>query len=171
MIEFEERKVIPEFPRYEVSNLGKVYNIRTGREMHLSPTDEGILTVGMMEENSRGEPNHQRRRSVKRLVAEAFVPGETKTFNTPILLDGDNYNLRADNIAWRPRWFAWKYAHQFYFPPGWFYSGPVHDVVNGIEYDSFIEAAIATGSLVKDIRHSVFGEVVSVFPGGERYIY
>jgi hypothetical protein len=74
--------------RYEVSNFGRIYNIQTGREMVLSPTLQGILTVGLMSENHDGYPNRQYRRSVKRLVAEAFVPGETDLFDTPIQLDG-----------------------------------------------------------------------------------
>lgn len=171
MLDIEERRQIPEFPRYEVSNLGRVYNIRTGREMQFTPTREGLLTVGMMLDNYDGYPNHQCRRSVIRLVAEAFVPGETKLFNTPVQLDGDRYNLRADNLVWRPRWFAWRYIHQFVAPPGWYFSGPVFDVTNDIEYATFLEAAVATGSLVEDIRKSCFNEVMGVFPGGEQFIY
>jgi NUMOD4 motif len=169
--DFEQRSIIPDFPRYEVSNFGKVYNIKTGREMVLSPTLQGILTVGLMEDNLDGYPNRQYRRSVKRLVAEAFVPGETDLFDTPIQLDGDNNNLRADNIVWRPRWFAWRYFHQFYNLQPWHHSGPVVDIVNDIEYESIFVAGITTGSLFKDIRYSIHNEGYLVFPGGEMYKY
>src|SRR5689334_13655848 len=115
----EQFKQIPGFDRYEVSSLGRVINIRTGRDMVLSPTMDGILTVGLMLNGK------QYRRSVKVLVARAFVEGETEIMNTPIQLDGDHKNLRADNLAWRPRWLALAYTKQFEDPPTWFFAAPV----------------------------------------------
>lgn len=156
---------ISEFPNYEISSSGRVFNRDTGREMVLSPTMQGDPTVGLVRDGI------QYRRSVKVLVAEAFVPGQTDVFDTPIQLDGDKRNVTAENIVWRPRWFAWKYARQFSIvQPNWYFMGPIFDVVNSIQYKNIIEAAMATGSLCEDIHYSIINET-HVFPLGERYVY
>jgi hypothetical protein len=54
----------------------------------------------------------------------------------------------AWNIKWRPRWFAYRYARQLSRDyPGWFYGGPILDVINGVQDTIIIEAAIANGIL------------------------
>lgn len=162
--EIEESKPIPGFPNYEVTSFGRVFNVRTGREMALSPTEIGVLTVGLVYDHV------QYRRSVKVLVARAFVPGESPKLNTPIQLDGNRNNLYANNIVWRPRWLAWEYARQFRDPPVWFFNGPIVDVIDGAIYDSIIEAALMTGTLCKDINLSIVNKT-RVFPTGEQYVY
>jgi hypothetical protein len=133
--------------------------------MVLSPTQQGELTVGLMKDG------HQYRRSVKVLVAKAFVEGYTDVFDTPIQLDGDRFNLHEDNIQWRPRWFAWEYVRQFAdIPPAWFYNGPILDIVNNIQYRTIFEAAVARGNLCKDIRAAI-PSGTHVFPTGEKYVY
>lgn len=165
--EIEEARTIPEFPRYAVTNYGRILNQMTHREMILSPTLHGDLTVGLMDDDALDHRQH--RRSVKVLVARAFVHGETEVFNTPILLDGDPWNLRASNIRWRPRWFAVRYARQLSHPKEWFFSGPVLDIYNRIEYENIFEAAITNGSLCVDILRSTSQET-RVFPTGEVYM-
>jgi hypothetical protein len=160
----EIRAPIIGFPTYEVSNLGKVYNIRTGREMVLSPTEEGTLTVGLMYDGT------QYRRSVKVLVARAFVKGENDIFDTPIQLDNDKRNCRAENILWRPRGFAWEYTHQFDSSDLWYYTEPVLDIVSGEVYDNILEAATINGLLCKDVRQSIF-TTRRVFPTGQQFIW
>lgn len=158
MTVFESYKVIPEFPNYMVTSFGRVYNISKNRYMAASPTEHGDLTVGL---NKNG---YQYRRSIKRLVAEAFVEGRSLLFDTPIHLDNDRENLHADNIVWRPRWFAWKYSRQFEeVIPSWAHSGPVINTVTGEEFDTIIDAAILTGSLILDIRWSLLNKM-HVFP-------
>jgi hypothetical protein len=44
----EHSAMIPGFPGYVVTNYGRVFNVLSGREMALSPTLQGDLTVGMM---------------------------------------------------------------------------------------------------------------------------
>jgi hypothetical protein len=160
----EELRIIREFPNYEVSSWGKVYKKGSSQDLVQSPTLRGDLTVGLMKDGI------QFRRSVKGLVARAFVDGENELFNTPILLDGDKENVRADNIEWRPRWFALEYARQFTDIRGWFREGPVLDIINNIQYESIFHAAIANGSLCKDIRAAI-PSGTHVFPHGEKYIY
>jgi hypothetical protein len=158
-------KPIPGFQNYFIYNNGTVINVNTGREMVLSPTMHGDLTVGLT------KAGVQHRRSVKVLVAHAFVDGYTDFFNTPIQLDGRMDNLNDWNIRWRPRWFAWKYARQLSDThPGWFYNGPIFDTTHGIQYATIFEAAITNGNLCDDIRSSLLDDI-RVFPTGEIYTY
>lgn len=157
---------IPDFPNYDITVEGKVFNAKTGREMTLSPTQSGELTVGLM------KGGIEYRRSVKVLVARAFVDGETESFNTPILLDMNKENLHADNIRWRPRWFAHKYARQFHDEPfpSWYYNGPIYDHENGTQYATIVNAAMTHGFICLDIRLGLLNET-RVFPTGELYSY
>lgn len=161
----ELSKPIRDFPNYDITSHGRVFNRNTGREMILSPTQQGDLTVGLMRNGL------QYRRSVKVLVAKAFVDGYTDLFNTPIQLDGDRFNLKVNNIQWRPRWFAWEYSRQFSEdPPTWFYHGPILDIVNNIRYANIFEAATTRGILCKDIRAAI-PSGTHVFPTGEKFVY
>lgn len=156
---------IADFPGYEITNHGRVFNLHTGREMVLSPTQHGDLTVGL----TKG--GHQYRFSVKGLVARAFVEGETDIFNTPTLLDGDKHNLYFENIVWRPRWFAWKYSRQFSHPELWYSNGPIYENTEGVLYDSFIDASVHNGILCSDIRTSIYHGELMVFPTGQMFAY
>lgn len=160
----EEFLTIPEFPRYSVSNLGRVMNNRTRRIMAESPNQFGDLSVGLTD--GRG----QYRRSVRLLVARAFVPGENSKFNTSMLLDGNKLNLRSDNIVWRPRWLAWEYNRQFHTRYEWYDNGPIQDDY-GNRYETIFEAAMDTGQLCVDIYGSLMDPDRRVFPSGARYRY
>lgn len=164
MYDDEVAKVIEDFPNYEVTNYGRIFNLRTGREMILSPLLNGELTVGMTRDH------WQYRRSVKRLVAQVFVPGESEFFNTPILLDGDRNNVRADNLVWRPRWFACEYARQFTDQPEWYFYGPILDTTNHIEYPHVFAAAVENGLLCTDIRKAITTGR-PVFPSRDVYVH
>jgi hypothetical protein len=150
---------IEDFPDYYVGEEGIIINSITGRGMVLSPTENGDLTVGLMRDGV------QYRRSVKGIVARAFVDGETELFDTPILLDGVKSNLNADNIVWRPRWFAWKYSNQLSDPyPDWYYDGPI--VCGNMKYDTILEASTFHGLLCADIYRSIQNDE-RVFPTGQ----
>jgi len=145
----ETWKQIPDFPRYSVSDLGRVRNDDTDRIMKLSMNNYGVLTVGMMYCGT------QFRRSVPLLVAEAFVPGGTEVFDTPVCLDGDQFNVRANNLAWRPRWFAVKYKRQFvepYYAP---INRPVRNVKTGEEFPDSLECAKWYGVLEEDLCQAI----------------
>src|SRR5690348_13611375 len=99
---------IYEFPAYSVSNMGRVRNDDTGRIMAMSRNQFGIVNVGLV------VGRKQYKRSVALLVAEAFLPTwESEVFTSPIHLNGDREDCRAENLMWRPRWFAIKYHRQF----------------------------------------------------------
>ncbi|MET0786316.1 MAG: NUMOD4 domain-containing protein [Paenisporosarcina sp.] len=157
-------KTIEGFPNYEVTNRGRVFNIKTGREMVLSPTLDGDLTVGLTRDG------HQFRYSVKGLVARAFVEGETEIFNCPILLDGDKRNLVTTNIQWRPRWFAYRYTQQFHNMHNWYFFGPIVDMGTFREYRNYIETARTHGLLCIDIMESIYNDKL-VFPTHQKFAY
>jgi hypothetical protein len=177
----EEGIPIDDFPGYEISNYGRVYNLRMRRMMVLSPTQHGDLTVGLTRDS------YQYRYSVKGLVARAFCSFEylwakqievkafvynwSDTFNTPTLLDGDKHNLYFENIVWRPRWFAWRYSNQFTNPMPWYRFGPIQDVGSGIMYESYMEAAIENGILCSDIRRSIYEPNRLIFPTYQNFAY
>ena len=97
--------VIPEFPRYMISCEGEVLNQDSERLLKLSQNTQGIVKVGLVDDHHK-----QHTRSVKVLVAEAFVDGKTHQFDTPINLDGNQLNNRAVNLMWRPRAFALRWG-------------------------------------------------------------
>lgn len=160
----EVRKVIDGFSGYEVSSHGRIINLKTLRDMVLSPTLQGDLTVGLVRDG------HQHRYSVKGLVARAFVSGENDIFNTPILLDGDRRNLYFENIVWRPRWFAWQYTRQFTEMHDWFRRGPIVDTTTLQQYDNYLQASIENGILCSEIRDSIYNGR-RVFPTRQVFDY
>lgn len=100
---------IEEFPGYSVSQDGRVKNDDKTRLLTLTRNQLGIIQVGLMRNGV------QYKRGVALLVARAFLPPPSPaTFNTPINLDGDRSNNHAENLMWRPRWFAIKYHQQFH---------------------------------------------------------
>lgn len=137
------------FPSYNVSDQGRVMRWTTGRIIRESFTRDGHVKIGLVENGA------QHQRSLAPLVAEAFVEGQTETFNTPIHLDGNQGNNQADNLAWRPRWFAWKYARQFFEIDISDVRHPVIDLESRVIYDNVVDAAIVNGILIKDVLRSI----------------
>lgn len=135
---------------YSVSTFGDVRNASTNNIIKPQITKNGILYVPLFVGGEKVA------RSVKVLVAKAFVPGRTKVFDTAINLDGDKRNNRSDNLVWRPRWHAVKYSRQFLpqnpYPHG--KKGPVQEVVEGDIFENIIEAGITNGVLFRDVFSS-----------------
>lgn len=149
--------IIPDFPDYLISNQGLIINRNSSKPLRVSHTREGAVKVGLVKD---GE---QCTRSVKVLVAESYVPGKNEIFDTPIHLDGQDDHNAADNIVWRPRWFAWAYKNQLKHVSDNDRIGPLRDVETNIRYYDIYEAAITHGLLFRDVRKSlVTGE--STFP-------
>lgn len=146
----EERwAVIEDFPTYHVSDRGRVINSDTGRVLSESQTKTGTLKIGLV----MGGKQHTR--SVSVLVAQAFVDGHSEVFNTPVHLDGNPKNNFVDNLVWRPRWFAWKYAHQFQEHIPGQTMGPIADIETGVVYVDMWHAALSNGLLVEDVWKSI----------------
>lgn len=144
---------LDEFPDYAVNELGEIYNIKTGMPRKTSINQYGIVKISLYK-NGRELIT----RSVAVMVAEAFVEGQTEFFNTPIHLDGDRENCRADNLMWRPRWFAVQYHRQFHSEP--FHNSNVRivELNTGEEYDSVKEACVDLGLYYNDVYRSYVHE-------------
>jgi hypothetical protein len=169
MIPMEEVwRSIKDFPLYEVSNFGQIANVRTDYLLKPSLTMQGDLKVGLC----RGPKQYTR--SLKVIVAETFIEGHTSLFNTPIVLDGDQFNIVAHNLMWRPRWFAINYTRQFKNIHPAYYVGPIIEMTeDGIilgAYDNTIEIGVTHGLLFADIWRALHRKD-SVFPTDQRFAF
>lgn len=144
---------LDEFPDYAVNDLGDIHNIKTGMPRKTSINQHGIVKISLYK--NRKELHT---RSVAVLVADAFVEGKTDVFDTPIHIDGDRLNCRADNLMWRPRWFAVQYHRQFDSPE--FHNSYVHivDVETGMEFYNVKDACMHFGLYYNDVYRSYIHE-------------
>lgn len=102
----EQWKPIESFPGYEVSDEGRIRSEHSNRCLGIYDNGHGVLQVVLRRDGS----NHAR--AVHRLVAHAFLDPAPDETVVPIFLDRDRTNCRADNLEWRPRWFATKLTRQ-----------------------------------------------------------
>lgn len=165
----EEWCVVQGFPSYSVSNLGRVRsdiafrNGNSGRILELSKNTRGIVYVGMMQNGV------QHKRSVALMVAHAFVfTARSHTFTTPINLDGDRENNAADNLMWRPRWFARQYFDQFRGKPHARIPRPIVEVKTEEVYENSWVAALTHGLLDVEIFETVRNKTY-VWPTYQRF--
>lgn len=162
-MEFEQWRTLEEFDGYAVSDLGNIRNEETGRILSQSYNTQGHKKVGLF------DGKRQFTRSVKQLVADAFVEGKSDIHNTAMNLDGDFDNNRADNLVWRPRWFVLEYGRQFDDPDEWYLNREIEDVETGETFDDMVEAAIYHGLLLRQILCSVHNEQDVCFPEWRKY--
>ena len=156
----KEWRPIEGYPSYLVSSEGEIVNRTTFRPLRYGTTREGNRFVSLMRDGGRDT------KMVKNIVAIAFVDGWSYLYNTAILLDGNKDNLRADNIVWRPRWFALQYAHQFVDPPAYKDAGPIREIISGEIFTTVAEAAVKYGLLMRRVWASTFlNPRIEVFPG------
>lgn len=143
---------LDEFPDYAVSDLGEVHNIKTGMPRRTSINQQGIVKISLY------QGRELITRSVAVLVAEAFCEGQSSTFNTPIHLDGDRENCRADNLMWRPRWFAVQYHRQFHIPEFHRMDVFIEELTTAREYSSVKQACMDLGLYYNDVYKSYIHE-------------
>jgi hypothetical protein len=136
------------FEGYSVSNYGLVRNDNTGRLLTVLKNQFNNRYVGLNKEGV------QYRRSLPLLVANAFVPHPQPAFKALIHKDTDKANNRADNILWRPQWFAVKYWNQAH--KGKIGSDvPVLELKHHELYPNSWEASLAFGLLETDLILSI----------------
>jgi hypothetical protein len=142
----EEWKPIEEFQNYQISNLGRIYSEVRDHMMSPSVNNWGHIKITLS-----SEWNSTRwTRSVAQMVAHAFVENP-EGYQGLIHLDGDPTNVAAHNLAWRPKWFEWKYSRQFKEDQPIHYTNlPVIDNFGNC-YDNIIEAGQVNGMLYHDI--------------------
>lgn len=159
----EEWVEIEGFPRYMISSEGRIYNRITNRYMSSSINNYGHPKISLLAENGRHT------RSVAFLVAKAFLKKMNPLCDRIIYLNGDLTDVRAANLAWRPRWFGWKYSRQLKtHQPAYYRNLPVVNLETGSEYPNIVEAGMAEGLLYDQIWRSTYsGE--PVFPTGSTW--
>lgn len=153
---------IEDFPDYEVSNLGRIRNMKT--EQILKPTlnQDGVAIVGLVQAFNGG--TIQRKRSVAKIVAKEWgVKRLMPTCDTPIRLNGDPMDNRVANLMMRPRWFAVKYNRQLKEGERYIYPivTPIRDVETGRVYEDSLDAAKTHGLLEEDVVMSIANHTVT----------
>jgi hypothetical protein len=103
----EEWKPVPDFPGYDVSNMGRVRSnprnilrngkiIRLRRERFLQPS----LTSNGYQQVVLSRDGHQKSFRVHDLVLRVWH-GECSDGDQAIWMNGDSQDNRADNLMWR----------------------------------------------------------------------
>lgn len=136
---------IEHYDNYSVSDEGNVRNDNNGRLMTLRENQYLNVYVGLSKHAI------QRTFSVAKLVAKAFVDGETETFDTPIHVDGRTRNNHASNLMWRPMWFARAYQRQFNYGSHYYIDRYLLNKNTGEIFNNSTEVVLAYGVLEKDI--------------------
>ncbi len=99
----EEWKAVGGFPAYEVSSLGRVRRVVSGKKNHkcrvMSPwqNNKGYFMVGLVGQDDRA------RKLVHRLVCEAFHGPAPTDFHDAAHNDGSRTNNTPENLRWATR--------------------------------------------------------------------
>lgn len=171
-MEQEEWVDIPSFPRYRVSNYGRVFN--RVHEMLMQPSlafEQGPLKISLIDEDQV-----RRSCSLHLLVARAFVEPPNLRSDHVIHLDGDLTNVASSNLAWRTRRQAFLYSAQMRTDPlpHW-QSFRVRNVDTGVIYNNVVHCGIVEGLIFHEIMESILGylcrppERRPVYPHGHTY--
>lgn len=160
---------IPGCSRYAITNYGRVVNQETGRDMKLSTTRQGAVKVALI-----NDFEHRVTKSVKVLVAESFCEKFNDYCDTPVVKNGVQSQLWAENIVWRPRWYAIKYSRQFNADPdlmALYTNRPILELSEYIEFANVWEASLEYGILADDIISSIVTDSGPVWPTRCRFAY
>lgn len=144
----EQWEEIDEFPNYLVSDLGNIVSQKTGVPRKPSRNSQGHLKITLSRDGQLIT------RAVGPLVAEAFVAGRDDVFNQLIHLDGDYRNCAADNLMWRPRWFAIRYHKQFMYEPFYEEGVKIVEMETGEHFASLKEVCTTYGLYHYDVTKS-----------------
>ena len=105
----ESWKVIPGFPKYVINPEGVIKHRKRNTVLKTRQNKQMFKMVTLMEDDTT-----QRTRSVALLVAQTYLPRpRNETYNSIIHLDNDRGNCDANNLMWRPRWYALLYRRMF----------------------------------------------------------
>jgi hypothetical protein len=156
---------IPGFSRYEISCFGQVYRRDKDIMMSISYTMTGHAKISLLSDYD----GLRYTKGVAQMVAEAFVEPPTGFCTHVVMLDGNLENIVADNLIWRPAWFAWRYTHQLkVLQPNHFKNLMVREVDSGKVYNSIIEAGMTEGLLFDDIWRSTYSGA-RIYPHGVKF--
>lgn len=139
-------KIINDFEMYEVSNYGRVRNIRTGRIRKTRIKNNGYEIVDLC--NEKGVFT----RHIHRLVGEAFLPNPN---NLPEInhIDENKLNNNVNNLEWTTH-------HKNIYHSIDKMGGPkkIKCIETGVIYKSITEAANDTGIERRGINRVVVGK-------------
>lgn len=151
MTEHERWRTLLDFPSYEVSSFGNLYNSRRRRMMRISYTRRGHAKITLTD-----QLGVRHTRSVALLVADAFVKPPNHLCDHVMVLSGESADVRASNLVWRPRGFTRRYFIQIHAHQPLNYKNiPVRNVQTGQEYSCVIDLGIQEGLLFDDIWRSM----------------
>lgn len=141
-------KNINDFPNYEVSNLGRVKNVKTGHILKTNTSDR-YYSVELF---NNGE---SKRILVHRLVAEAFLPKVTgkEWINHK---DGNRYNNAVSNLEWcTPTENNIHAIHTGLNHPGAYQKKAVRIKETGEIFDGVVECANAISADFRNVYRSL----------------
>ena len=137
------------FPMYSVNSLGQVRRDSFDRLVTPHANQTESVYISLMRDS------RQFQRALAPIVARAFLVEPVPPFDTPINLDGDRWNCRADNLMWRPRWFAIRYHHQFREPYESHVEAPLRAREDREVFPDSFTAACRYGLLERDVVMSI----------------
>lgn len=147
----DDWKIIEDFPNYAINRFGDIWNLVRDAPMQTSLTNHGHTKISLVRDGQRYD------RSVAVLVAQAFVPVPNPKCDSVIILNGILSDVRAENLMWRPRSFAWQYSRQLrIYQPVYYYNLEVEDVVYNVIYENIETAGKTLGILFDDIWRSTY---------------
>lgn len=157
-------QVLEEFPNYSISPEGVVINNVTGTTIVPQVNQMGHLYVTIWK-----SPGLRFVRTVASLVASVYLENpDEEHFNSLIHLDRDKLNCHAENLAYRPRWFAVEYHRQVRYSP----MLPGVAIVNIDTSEGFAdirEASLYYGLLEFEVYNKL-DQDYGVFPTFHRYV-
>lgn len=167
----ERWRKIEDFYDYEISDAGAIFSKKSMSRLSFSENSSGQLKVNLMRNGVVYT------RSVRVLVAEAFLHRPTHIDPLDgawgvINKDGNPWNNEASNLAWRPKWFCWKYFRQFRLSPVRYedYNRRVINETTGQKYENVLAAGIDEGVLWDSIYDSCISGK-AVYPTGHTYSF
>lgn len=105
----ESWQTIKEFPRYRINPDGIIQPRASGVTMKPRQNKQNFVMITLLDDEGK-----RCTRSVALLVAKTYLPKpKNESYNSIIHLDNDRTNCNANNLMWRPRWYALLYRRMF----------------------------------------------------------
>ena len=161
-LESEQWRAVEGYPRYEVSNLGRVR--KNGKLTPLHRAGKGYLRTTLQKDGK------QKQDYIHRIVAKAFIPNPE---NKPTVnhIDGDKDNNRVSNLEWATYLENNLHAIKNHLHRHYTRGVKQYDLQGNLlaTYNSIVEANKATGINKSNIGQACRG--VYKIIGGYRWQY